>query len=205
MQVELRYSVLMTTPEVRRRPGGRSAEKRSAVLAATLDLLAESGPAGLSIAEVAQRAGVHETSIYRRWGTRERLAIEAMTELSSILLPVPDTGSLRDDLVAFGQELLSYDESPLGKALIRTMAATEDDEETAAVRSGFWDARYAECKIIVERAVARHEVPAAVDGRLLLEVFVAPIHGRALLTRQPVTADFLSRLADIVTQGHAPG
>jgi AcrR family transcriptional regulator len=195
----------MTTPEVRRRPGGRSAEKRSAVLAATLDLLAESGPAGLSIAEVAKRAGVHETSIYRRWGTRERLAIEAMTELSGILLPVPDTGALRDDLVAFGQELLAYDESPLGKALIRTMAATEDDEATTAFRTGFWDARYAECKVIVERAVGRHEVPATVDGRLLLEVFVAPIHARALLTRQPVTADFLARLADIVIQGHIAG
>jgi AcrR family transcriptional regulator len=192
----------MTTPEVRRRPGGRSAEKRSAVLAATLDLLAETGPSGLSIAEVAKRAGVHETSIYRRWATRERLSIEAMTELSDTLLPVPDTGTLRGDLVAFGHELVAYDESPLGKALVRTLATNEDDEQTAAVRSGFWDARYAECKLIIERAVRRGELPSSVDGRLLLEVFVSPIHGRALLTRQPVTTEFLERLADIVVLGH---
>ena len=77
----------VSTAEQRRRPGGRSAEKRAAVLAATLDLLAEVGPDGLAIGAVAQRAGVHETSIYRRWGTRERLALEAMAELSGNLLP----------------------------------------------------------------------------------------------------------------------
>lgn len=191
----------MTTPGVRRRPGGRSAEKRAAILAATVQLLAEAGPAGLTVTEVAQRAGVHETSIYRRWGTRERLALEAMTELSGDLLPVPDTGTLHEDLVTFGQELCEYDESQLGKALIRTMAANEDDEETAELRSRFWQARYAECKVIVERAVERREMPASVDGRVLLEVFVSPIHTRALLTREPVTVEFLNQLAGLVING----
>lgn len=186
---------------MRRRPGGRSAAKRAAVLSATVELLSDYGPAGLSVAEVAKRAGVHETSIYRRWGTRERLALEAMAELSGRLLPVPDTGTLRGDLVAFGQELLEYDESPLGKALIRTMATNDDDDETAEVRTQFWAARYAECRIMIERAVERRELPASVDDRFLLEVFVAPIHTRALLTREPITAEFLQQLADVVTQG----
>lgn len=191
----------MTAPEVRRRPGGRSAEKRSAVLAATLEVLAADGPGALTVAEVAKRAGVHETSIYRRWGTRERLALEAMTEFSGSLLPVPNTGGLREDLVVFGEELRDYDESPLGKALIRAMASNDDDEEAAAIRRQFWDARYAECTIIIERAIKRGEVPASVDGRFLLEVFVAPIHGRALLTREPTTIEFLQQLADLVTKG----
>jgi AcrR family transcriptional regulator len=189
------------TREVRRRPGGRSAEKRAAVLTATVELLAAHGPGGLSVAEVAKRAGVHETSIYRRWASRERLALEAMAELSANLLPVPDTGTLRQDLIAFGQELVEYDESPLGQALIRTMATSTDDEATAEVRAQFWDARYAECKVIVDRAVERRELPASVDRRFLLELFVAPIHTRALLTRQPVTAAFLQRLAEVVTEG----
>ena len=191
----------MTTQEVRRRPGGRSAEKRDAVLAATLDLLVELGPGGLSVAEVAKRAGVHETSIYRRWGTRERLALDAMAELSGELLPVPDTGNVRADLAAFGQELLAYDESPLGKALIRTMAINDDDEATARVRTQFWDARFSECKVIIERAIERGEVPASADARFILEVFVAPIHTRALLTREAVTSQFLQRLADVVVAG----
>ncbi len=159
-------------------------------------MLAADGPDALTVAGVASRAGVHETSIYRRWGTRERLILEAMAGLSANLLPVPDTGSLRDDLVVFGQALVAYDESSLGKALIRTMATSEDDDETSRVRSEFWEARWIEFKVIVERAIRRGELPDQVDGRFLLEAFIAPIHMRALLTRQSVTPEFLRRLAD---------
>jgi AcrR family transcriptional regulator len=191
----------MATDDVRRRPGGRSAEKRAAVLAASLELLARSGPDAVTVAAVAARAGVHETSIYRRWGTRERLLLEAMAGLSSNLLPVPNTGSLRDDLIVFGQSLVAYVESELGKALTRILAINDDDDATSQVRSEFWDARWAECRAMVERAVARGELPASVDGRFLIEVFVAPIHARALLTRDPVTTELLGVLADVAIAG----
>lgn len=193
----------MTTQEVRRRPGGRSAQVRASVLAAALELLSEVGPSTFTIAEVAKRSGVHETSIYRRWGSRERLVLDAMSELSKELLPVPDTGSLRGDLLVLGQALVEYAESPLGKALIRTMAVNDDAEEEAKVRAVFWSARYAECRPIVDRAVARQEVPASIDGRLLLEAFAAPIHVRLLLTREDLSAGFLETLADIVVRGVA--
>lgn len=191
----------MPSEAVRRRPGGRNAEKRSAVLSAAVELLAAQGPQAMTVAAVASRAGVHETSIYRRWGTRERLILEAMTGLSVNLLPVPNTGSLRDDLVAFGQSLVAYDESDLGKALIRILATNEDDDTTSQIRTEFWDARWAECKVIVERAIDRNEVSSSVDGRLLIEVFVAPIHTRALLTRQQITTDLLQVLADVAVEG----
>jgi hypothetical protein len=81
--------------------------------------------------------------------------------------------------------------------------ATNEDDEAAAVRAQFWDARYAECRVIVERAVERRELPTTVDGRFLLEVFVAPIHTRGLLTREPVTKHFLQRFASVVINGMA--
>ena len=174
---------------------------RSAVLTSTLELLTETGPSGFTIAEVAKRAGVHETSIYRRWGTRERLVVEAMSELSVELIPVPDTGALRGDLVALGQALVHYVESPLGKALTRTMAVSDDDEEAAEARAQFWSARFTECSTLVERAVSRREVPESTDGRLLLEVFIAPVHFRLLLSREAVTAEFLESLADVAVTG----
>ena len=64
---------------------------------AALEVLAESGPAGLSVSTVAARAGVHETSIYRRWGSRDRLMLDAMIERSAQIIPVPDTGSIRGE------------------------------------------------------------------------------------------------------------
>ncbi len=58
---------------VRRRPGGRSARVQVAVLEATFQLLEERGYELLSIASIAERTGVHETSLYRRWKTKEQL------------------------------------------------------------------------------------------------------------------------------------
>jgi AcrR family transcriptional regulator len=187
--------------EVRRRPGGRSAQVRAAVMSATLQALATDGPSGFTVADVAKRAGVHETSIYRRWGTRERLAFEALAELSSDLLPVPDTGSIRGDLVRFGELIVSYAATPLGAAVWRTMATIADDESAAAIRARFWRARYAESRRMVDRAIERAELPASVDPRLLLEVFVAAVHFRLLQTHEAVTRDHLQAVAELVVNG----
>src|SRR4029453_17126372 len=81
----------------RRRPGGRSARVRSAVLGATLALLAERGFDGLELPEVAVRAGVNASTVYRRWGSKTRLVGEALLERARPLSPTPDTGALRTD------------------------------------------------------------------------------------------------------------
>ncbi|HEX3901003.1 MAG TPA: TetR/AcrR family transcriptional regulator [Mycobacteriales bacterium] len=193
----------MTSSEVRRRPGGRSAKVRSRVIAATLEVFSEAGATDLTIAEVARRANVHETSIYRRWGTRERLMLEALAEFSGDVLPVPNTGSVRGDLVAFGRALLGYASSPLGEALLRSMASSTDDDASAEVRKMFWQTRLAACQLIVERAVRRGELPEAVNPRLLLEGFIAPIHFRLLLTREAIDDSDLELLASITISASA--
>jgi len=179
------------------RPGGRSARVRSAVVTAAQEVLVDAGPAEFAVGEVARRAGVHETSIYRRWGTRERLLLEAMATLSSKLLPIPDTGSLREDLIAFGHALAEYAAGPPGQTLLRTMASTSDNDQTTGVREEFWRTRYRECRPIVDRAAVRGEIAETVDARVLLETFVSGVHFRLLLTREEVDQAFLERLADI--------
>src|SRR6266700_2043671 len=80
---------------VRRRPGGRSARVQAAVFVATIQLLQEKGYEALSFATVAERAGVHETSLYRRWKTKEQLVINAISGQVAQNIPVPDTGAFR--------------------------------------------------------------------------------------------------------------
>ena len=89
----------ITTPRTRR-TGGRSARVHTAVLAATIDVLLDRGIDGLTIAEIAERAGVHETTVYRRWGTKANLALEAVLSTSILEIPAPNTNSLRGDLLA---------------------------------------------------------------------------------------------------------
>src|SRR6185437_11155783 len=73
----------------------RSAEADRAILTATADLLAERGLAAMSIEEVAARAGVGKTTIYRRWPSKGLLALDAFVISFRAEQPLPDTGSLR--------------------------------------------------------------------------------------------------------------
>jgi AcrR family transcriptional regulator len=89
----------------RRRPGGRTARVTGAVRAATLAALTEHGWNGLTVEDVAARAGVNKTTIYRRWGGREALVADVLLAVSDQQIPLPDTGSLRGDLAAFARQV----------------------------------------------------------------------------------------------------
>ncbi len=194
----------VSAPEVRRRPGGRSARVRAAVLEATLELLLARGLEGLKVSEIATRAQVHETSIYRRWGTRENLLIDALLDATE-QLRVPDTGSLRDDLVAYAVDLAEFLATPVGHALERTLAVAGDDPDTRRARDHYWASRYALSKQMITRAVDRGELPATVDPRLAIEMLVSPVHFRIVLTREPIDTRMPALLVDALLGGIAGG
>jgi AcrR family transcriptional regulator len=187
--------------EASRRPGGRSARVRADVLRSTLEALAENGPNGLTVSEIARRSGVHATSIQRRWGGPQNLILDALLTYSQEQLPVPDTGSLRADMVALARLIAAYLNTPLGAALAHALAAAEDDPQLAESRAQFWQARYDAVRVIVGRAVDRHELPADTDHQLALELLVAPLHFRALLLRQPIEEDWIERTVDTLLRG----
>jgi AcrR family transcriptional regulator len=190
--------------EIQRRPGGRSARVRQAVANATLAVIAEKGIADFSVNDVAARAGVHETSIYRRWGSRDNLIIETLLGYSEQLIPVPDTGSVRTDLHGLLTAIAEYLSSPVGRALAQALALTGDESRWSAVRHAFWTTRLQLTRRVVERAVERNEVPADTDPRLVLETLVAPLSFRAIVTREPIDDQLCTRLTDLVLDGILP-
>lgn len=192
----------MSDPEVRRRPGGRSARVRAAVLDATLELLLARGVEGLKVSVIAERAEVHETSIYRRWGTRENLLIDALLSATE-QLQVPDTGSLRNDLTAYATDLARFLATPVGRALEQTLAVAGDDPGTRRARDHYWASRYERSEQMITRAVDRGELPDTVDPRLVLEMLVSPVHFRTVLTREPIDARMPGLLVDALLDGVA--
>ena len=86
--------------------------------AAVVDLLAEGG-LDISVADVARRAGVNPTSVYRRWGDRERLIMDAAVTRLLDSSPMPDTGSLRGDLAAWADAVETQIARPDGQVLLR--------------------------------------------------------------------------------------
>ena len=189
-------------PPRQRRPGGRSARVREAAIAATLAELADHGYAALSLENVARRSGVHKTTLYRRWGTREDLVLEAMLDRADLNITVPDTGSLRDDLSELARTAAANAATPEVAAMARAVVAQADHDPTLdAARRRFWTARLALDGTIVERAIQRGDVPPETDPHTVIESIIGPIHLRLLLTGEPVDQAFLDAVVDTVLGG----
>jgi AcrR family transcriptional regulator len=184
----------------------RGEHVRQTVLAAAYEELAAHGFDGATVAAVAQRSGVHETTVYRRWATRENLFVAALLERSADAIPAPDTGSIRGDLLAIVREVVEYAASPAGMALLRAALLPVDDTYSDA-RKDFWAHRLDALSPVIARGIGRGELRADTDVRLLLEILVAPIHGRLLLTGERVDDGLAVQLVELALNGAtaAPG
>ncbi|MEU1959048.1 TetR-like C-terminal domain-containing protein [Nocardia sp. NPDC019304] len=154
----------------------RGARLREAVLDATLARIESAGIGAVRVADVAADAGVHETSIYRRWKTLPRLLLDALLSRVAEEIPLPDTGSLRGDLERFTTDLIRFARTPSGRALIRGSVLVESDPDVEAIRREFWVRRLASSEEIVRRAVARGDVAATVDPRLTMLALGGLVH-----------------------------
>jgi len=170
------------------------------VLEAASALLLEVPPADLTVGQVADRAGVNATTIYRKWGTKEALLADVLLTLSGERLVGPDTGSLRGDLVAVIGAVADFLRTPAGYALAY-LAATNDDETSAGLRDAFWNDRFDRAQAIFDRAVGRGEIADAHQGLLAYEALIATLHFRILTRRRPLDPDIADRLVDIVLHG----
>ncbi|MBJ7329437.1 MAG: TetR/AcrR family transcriptional regulator [Solirubrobacteraceae bacterium] len=183
----------MSAPDdVRRRPGGRSARVRSAVLQATMEQLLASGYEELSIGEIADAAGVHRTTIYRRWANKPELVLAAIKEISAAMITVPDTGTVTGDLRQMAGDIATALSAPEVTRFLRSMVALSDDA-AAEYRHGFWEDRRERTGVIIDRAVARGELPVDVDGSAVLELVIAPIWFRLLVSSAPIEDAALDR------------
>jgi AcrR family transcriptional regulator len=102
--------------DAQREPRGpgrpRDARRDEAILTATLGILRELGYRGLTVGGVAARAGVGRPTIYRRWSSKPALVVAALVESARLAVPLVDTGSLREDLIAVQRHQVELMSSP---------------------------------------------------------------------------------------------
>src|SRR5215469_16172485 len=168
----------------RSRPGGRSARVRASVLQSAFDLVVRKGVEGLSIAEVAAQSGVHATSIYRRWGTKDALVRDACLHQADVALPIPDTGALRSDLVALLDRLVAWMTSRQGQVLLALSASQHP--HVVSARRNHWRRRFDLIRPVFEKAKSRGEFPRQADPIEFLETLIAPLYLRALTTAERI-------------------
>jgi AcrR family transcriptional regulator len=181
----------------------RSAEADRAILNATVDLLASRGLAAMSIEEVAARAGVGKATIYRRWPSKGLLALDAFVAVFAEQQPLPDTGTLRGDLIAaLTLWVRAVTQTPVGRMLTGLIAeAQHDDELRAAWRDRVLEPLRSQHRIMLDRAIARGEIPATVDQEVVLDLFFGAAQHRLLLGHLPLTDEFIREVVDVILNG----
>ncbi len=179
------------------KPPGRGPKVRAAVLSATLSELTQTGYAALTVENIARRAGVHKTTVYRRWSDRENLVADAVTELAGTRVPFPDSDDISADLRSLARSLVRFLASPLGQAVTAVMLsdAGRIPEVASAQRRRFED-RYRQAEPVVARAIARGELPPGTDPAEVVRAVLAPIYLRVLVTSEPISQSTADAAAD---------
>jgi AcrR family transcriptional regulator len=189
-----------------RKPGRpRSEQAEQAIIKAALELFAEKGPDGLCVEAVAARAGVGKATVYRRWKNKEDLLLAALGSLKSPL-PDPDTGSVRDDLIAM-VTVMSQDAVDPARQRQFTLLLGEGEKYPKLM------ARFAETVVEPRRDIMRNALRRGIEAGQIrpdldIEVAMLTLTGAAMSRGRceiiPHDGEFAERVVDSLLLGFAP-
>lgn len=181
----------------------RGAPVVAAVFAATLEELDRVGYGGLSHENVARRAGVNPTTVYRRWPTRIELVTATVEDARSVLdQPLPDRGTLRADLVALVLAVAQIAQSIAGRAFMRMFLFDRAHPDLVGIAATLGAAeRQRGPHVLLERAVARGELHARVDRTALVDALRGTVLFRALVEPRAVDEAYARRFVDMLLDG----
>lgn len=185
--------------------GSRREARTEAILRATLEELAAVGYSGLSIEAVAARVGIAKTTVYRRYPTKLDLVRAALDQfVTQAMGEPPDTGSLRGDLIAVGQQVVQLLSSVIGQSLFRTRLLDRAEPELDRMGKEFEAERQKRLNQIAARAVTRGEIASEADFESVLCLLSGSFLFKAIIKREPVTELDIARSVDILLHGASP-
>ncbi len=184
-------------------PLSRSVRTEAAILAATRELLAKGGVRELTVEGVAARSGVAKTTIYRRWRSKDELALAVLIDMVQTVVSVPALADTRAELIAFVNGAVRV----LGKTLMGTVMQglvpelATDSELARAFRERVVAMRLAEVDRLLQRGVERGELRADIDVGVTHELLFGAVYYRLFLSGEPLDRKLAERIVDGVLPG----
>jgi AcrR family transcriptional regulator len=183
----------------------RSEKADRSIAAATLDLLAEHGFAGVTVEAVAARAGVAKSTVYRRYPSRVELLVGVVRREQAVPKGDVDTGSIEEDLRLVARRLAdALTGTPFGRALPAILSATAAQPELREVRAEFLATRRAPAIAAVRRAIDRGEVAAGSDPEQVVDLVSGPVFYRVFVRCEPVEQPWIDAHVTTVLRAFAP-
>src|SRR6201996_6794180 len=189
-----------TKPQSRGRP--RSEESEEAILAATIQLLSEKPLRDISMEEIARNAGVGKATIYKWWPSKAYVALDAFLRKANRMLPTPDTGSVRSDILEQIRALMVFYQSPAGHIMGQFIAESQIDREFALLfRKLFLKPRREAVGVMFDRGVERGEIAASLDRELVLDLMIGSAIFRMIVGHAPIEAKIADQMVAIIFEG----
>ncbi|WP_043733850.1 TetR/AcrR family transcriptional regulator [Streptomyces zinciresistens] len=190
----------------RRTPAGAAVLREDvteAIRAAVFEELAAVGYARMSIEGIARRAGVGKTAVYRRWRSKLHLVLDVVSAVAVGGLPVPDTGSLEQDLRLLYEVTARALRHPLASQILPDLQAeaARSPEIAEAVQQALRDGQAGVASGIVAAAERRGEIRPGADRDLALDLISGPLYWRSVVIRAPgLPKDHLETLSRATAQ-----
>lgn len=188
-------------PAVRRSPGRpRDASREQAILIETLALLGDVGFAGLTVDAVVARAKVSKATIYRRWATKEELAIAAFDLLP--LVEIPETGDLESEIFGYITQYYEFLRTTSLPSVLPALVSEAMHNRVLADRlNETVDRRRASGIAMIQRAIDRGELPVTTRPKIAHELIVGPMVQRSFFEPDNVELDDFRLMAKIIVAG----
>ncbi len=182
-------------PVRQRRPGGRTAEVTKRINSAVLELLAEGGIDSCTFQNVAARADIERSTLYRRNPDRWPTIIDAIIDFAERETAPINAGSFRGDLLATLQNLARAINGPLGPTLV-SIAAKLQAGAAPGQGERFWAARMERLGPMFDHAIERGELPADADPEEIFSMAAGPIYFRRFIASKEVDDEWVQTIVE---------
>ncbi|MBD2867247.1 TetR/AcrR family transcriptional regulator [Paenibacillus arenilitoris] len=177
----------------------RNLETQQSILSASYDLLLENGFAAVTVEKIADRAKVSKATIYKWWPNKGAVVMDGFLSATTARLPVPDSGSVYEDILIHATNLTRFLTSREGIIITEIIGEGQLDKALAEeYRARFFRPRRLEARQLIQRGVERGELKSGLDIGICTDLLYGPIFYRLLVTGEPLDDSYVRYL---VTSG----
>jgi hypothetical protein len=183
--------------------GDYSDKVRAKVLHAAFEELVDRGIDRFSVDRVAQRADVDLDVIMTMWHDRRILLMDAVLSSSESTIPIPDTGTLRGDLMLSAQAAVNIASTEAGRRHFCSMLPRGRDFDPTEVQRDFWDNRFIAWTVTFRRAAERGELREGIDPLAATHMLAGALNFDVLFADNPISAEYVEQVLDMFLHGVA--
>lgn len=177
----------------------RNLETQSSILSASYELLLESGFGTVTVEKIAERAQVSKATIYKWWPNKAAVVMDGFLSAAAARLPVPDTGSVFQDILEHARNMARFMTSREGLIFLEIIGEGQVDSALAeAFRTRYIQPRRQEVRNIMNLGIQRGELEKNLDIAICTDLIYGPVFYRLLVTGDPVDDNYVEQLVSHV-------